>query len=89
MESQYKPFPLPSETSEEMILMLGGHKLKFENGNWRSTSQLDLAAAEIVKVLDERDHAVTNLAVAQQQIQDLHNEIIEINSTKKVALDMV
>ena len=73
----------------ELTINLGGQRLRFENGNWRSQSDLDIAAMEINKVLDERDHALTSLAVAEQQIQDLHKEIFEINSTKKVALDMV
>jgi hypothetical protein len=81
--------PSDAATGAPIGLTLSGIKLSFEAGKWRAVSDLDIAAMEINRVMDERDHAISNLHIAEVQITALHKEIIQVNKTKKAALDML
>jgi hypothetical protein len=72
-----------------LSLSLSNVRLTFEDGKWRAASDLDNAAMEVNRVMDERDHAISNLHIAEVQIAALHKEIIGVNKTKKAALDML
>ena len=72
-------------------LNLNGNRLVFVNGSkWVvETSDLDVAANEMDKILDEREELETSLEEARAHIDALNKEIIETNEMKNAALGMV
>jgi hypothetical protein len=78
--------------SPPISLALGNYKLSFD-GQWRIKSdfqkEIEIAAHEINQLLNERDSLIMSLQDANLKIQALKDEILEINSTNKVALKMV
>jgi predicted nuclease with TOPRIM domain len=70
---------------------LNGNRLVFVNGSkWVvETSDLDVAANEMDKILDEREELEASLEEARAHIDALNKEIIETNEMKNAALGMV
>ena len=78
------------ETDSNMLtLTLGGVHLVFEGGKWKAKSDLDIAALEINQVMDERDNLISNTNELTLLVTALQKEILEINETKRIALEMV
>ena len=71
------------EEEKPITLTLNGNVLVYKPGKqWElQSSDLDIAAAEINKITDEKE-------LLLQEIEELHKEIIETNDMKTVALGM-
>ena len=72
-------------------MQLGENKMVLRpNGTWSlESSDLDAATFEIEKLVEEKETLSTSLVQCLDQIEELRNEVIEVNSTKTVILEMV
>lgn len=72
-------------------MQLGENKMVLRpNGTWGlESSDLDAATFEIEKLVEEKETLSTSLVQCLDQIEELRNEVIEVNSTKTVLLEMV
>lgn len=74
----------------QLSLTLGGISLKFTDDRWHADStELEEASIEIKKIANERDNLIAHLTEAMLKIALLENEVVTIEATKNVALEIV
>jgi hypothetical protein len=78
------------EIDAPIKLSLNGISLLYDGTKWKShLSDMDKAALEIHKVMDERDNLLHYVEESKAHVATLKKEIVEVNETKRVALELV